>query len=354
MRCAATRFILAMAPLLLIACSRHAPEAEPQVSATVTVAAVALGDYRDLVVAYGLMEAASAQGHAVSLQVESQLAAVLVQQGETVRKGQPLLRLQPSAATSLEMGRAGRDALAAQVELQRLLRLREQGLATESELQAARALAESATALRDSLIERAGQGQGLLINAPASGVVDALAGHPGEVVAPGAVLVRVLAPTAQILRLGVEPDAISGIKLGAEVLLADLEDAAIGKGQVQSIDPRIDTASGLVTVLVRVNAISGMPAGTRVLARIIRALHAGVVGVPRSAVLFEGDQPFVFTVADGKARRREVSVGFRDGQQVEITTGLGAGEQVVVLGNDELHDGLSVNVAKAESGKAAP
>lgn len=351
---AAIRLVIALAPLLLMACNGPAPEAEPQVAATVHVVDVAPGDFRDVVQAYGLMEAASGQGHAMSLQVESQLAAVLVHQGETVRKGQPLLRLQPSAATSLEMGRAERDALAAHVELQRLQRLREQGLATESELQAARALAESAIALRDSLIERAGQGQGLLVTAPANGVVDALAGLPGEVVAPGAVLVRVLAPMAQILRLGVEPDAIAGIKLGADVELADLEDAAIGRGRVQSIDPRIDTASGLVTVLVRVNAKSGMPAGTRVLARIIRALHAGVVGVPRSAVLFEGDQPFVFTVADGKALRREVSVGFRDAQQVEITTGLSAGEQVVVLGNDELHDGMSVNVEKAESGEAAP
>jgi RND family efflux transporter MFP subunit len=291
------------------------------------------------------VEAAAGQGGAVTVQVESQVAEVYVQSGETVREGQALLRLQASAVTALDAGKAEGDARSAQVELQRLSRLREQGLATESELQVARAAAASATALRDSLAARAGGQQGLTLQAPVDGVVDGLTARPGEVLAAGTVVARVMALTSRGVRLGVEPDALDGLRVGADVELWDLHEVSRGAGHVVAIDRRVDAQSGLAAVLVRAESVAVGPLGTRLRARIIRDRHVKAPGVPRSAVLFDGDRAAVFVVVGGKAQRRDVKLGFRDSNQIEILAGVSQGEQVVVLGNDELKDGMAVHVA---------
>ena len=331
-------------PALLTACGEPAEEAATHTEAGVAVARVEARDFADAVVAYGVAEASPDQGRAVSVEVESRLAEVYVWQGEAVRKGQPMVRLQPSATTFLEAARAQRDARAAEVELQRLTRLRVQHLATESELQTARAAAETVTALRDSLVTRTGQGHGLRIDAPTAGVVDGLTVRPGEVMAAGTVLARILEPTSTIIRLGIEPDALAEVHAAAAVELADLQGAAVGVGHVRSIDRRVDPQSGLASLLVQVESALGVPSGTRVRARIIRAVHPQVPGVPRSAVLIDGQQAHVFVADNGKASRRAVQLGLRDQEQIEITAGVALGEQVVVLGNDELTDGMAVRV----------
>jgi len=97
----------------------------------------------------------------------------------------------------------------------------------------------------------------------------------------------------------------------------------------------------------------GVPAATgmRVRARIIRSTHAGAVAVPRSAVLYEGDETYLYVAAGGKAERRVVQVGLKDGERVEVVGGLKVGEQVVTVGNNELSDAMAIQVAKA-AGKA--
>ena len=334
-------------PALLSACGAPTEEAATHPEAGVVVARVEARDFADAVVAYGAAEGSPDQGRAVTVEVESRLAEVYVWQGEAVRKGQPIVRLQPSVTTALEAARAQRDARAAEVELQRLTRLRVQRLATESELQTARAAADTLAALRDSLVTRTGQGHGLRIDAPTTGVVDGLTVRPGEVLAAGSVLARILEPTSTIIRLGIEPDALAEVRADASVELADLQGASVGDGRVRSIDRRIDPQSGLASLLVQVESALGVPSGTRVRARIIRAVHSRVPGVPRSAVLIDGQQAHVFVAENAKASRREVQLGFRDQEQIEITAGIALGEQVVVLGNDELTDGMAVRVEQS-------
>ena len=155
------RLLAATAGLLVLAlggCSGAVPEAPEKVTARVQVQAAAVRDFDDAVIAYGVLEPSVEEARSVSAQVEAQVTAVFVQPGESVRKGQKLLRLSPSAVTALDAGRARRDALAADVEAQRVSRLRAQGLATESELQAAKAASDSARpGCRDLLELRGGQ-----------------------------------------------------------------------------------------------------------------------------------------------------------------------------------------------------
>ena len=64
--------------------------------------------------------------------------------------------------------------------------------------------------------------------------------------------------------------------------------------------------------------------------------------VPKAAVRTEGGQSVVFVVREDRAERRAVTTGPPDGEQIEIVSGLNAGERIVVEGVSTLADGARV------------
>ena len=67
--------------------------------------------------------------------------------------------------------------------------------------------------------------------------------------------------------------------------------------------------------------------------------------LPSSAVLMEKNGVFVFRVADGKAEKVSVQIGFKDGVNVEITAGVEPNQPIVVHGIQSLRDGQAVTLA---------
>jgi multidrug efflux pump subunit AcrA (membrane-fusion protein) len=63
----------------------------------------------------------------------------------------------------------------------------------------------------------------------------------------------------------------------------------------------------------------------------------------------EDDKPAVFVVGpDGKAHRHDVTLGIETLEEAEVETGVQAGEQVIVKGQEELPDGATVTTESAE------
>jgi len=83
-------------------------------------------------------------------------------------------------------------------------------------------------------------------------------------------------------------------------------------------------------------------------ARIALERHDDALLVPAAAILAGKGQDFVFTVADGKATRVTVKLGFRDGGDVEVKDGLAPGQAVVLLGASPPADGQPVTVTEAK------
>ena len=68
--------------------------------------------------------------------------------------------------------------------------------------------------------------------------------------------------------------------------------------------------------------------------------------IPRRSVVYVEDEATVFTVAKGLAERRSVSLGVSEGAEIQVLSGLKAGEPVVVLGQDGLKNGTPVDPSK--------
>ena len=131
------------------------------------------------------------------------------------------------------------------------------------------------------------------------------------------------------------------------------------EGLVATIDSRIDaTARAFKVRAVLPNPDMSLPAGMFVHLAVVLDSRMAVM-VPEEAVIVQGARTFVFLAVDGKAVERDVAIGNRELGAIEITSGVGAGERVVVRGTQRLRDGtpireLDAGGAPASTGELAP
>jgi len=71
-----------------------------------------------------------------------------------------------------------------------------------------------------------------------------------------------------------------------------------------------------------------------------------IVVVPITSILYEGDTMKVFLVEGDRAKERKVRLGGKYGELIEITEGLSGGETIVTIGQNNLAEGVKVNVAR--------
>jgi membrane fusion protein, multidrug efflux system len=123
-------------------------------------------------------------------------------------------------------------------------------------------------------------------------------------------------------------------------------DALPGKvftGEVSFVNPAADEASRTIKVKVEVpNGGESLKAGLFVKGRVITGSRAGVLVIPRSALVSwdtAAHAASVFVIENGLARRRAIQTGAAPGDVVEVAAGLTAGEEVVTRGGFNLRDG---------------
>ena len=349
------RFPAIVCVLSVSACNNESSTPAPAPSALVEAHRIEPRMLEETLIAYGTVEFAPSAVVSLPVQYEARVVKLWVVSGEPVRKGQRIVELAASASSQLEFDKAQRDAAAATAEGERLVRLRSQGLATESDLQSAQNAAVTARELRDSLVARVGAGGIRTLEAPQDGILDGLVAQPGDLLASGTVIARIAQPDKLIVRLGLEPESLPRVAQDQVVRISALADnATILTTRIGSVDRRVDPHTHLAVATVAIPRGSELLSGTPVRAQIVIAKHDNAVAVPVSSVLYENDQPYVY-VAEGKlAHRRPIHVGVRDAAYLEISEGLKVGDVVIVSGNYELEDGMEIRSAPAKPEGPAP
>lgn len=125
------------------------------------------------------------------------------------------------------------------------------------------------------------------------------------------------------------------------------------EGRIARISPVVDATTGTVRVTVEVaGGDTPLKPGMFTRVNVVHDVREDVLLIPAEAVISEDARTSVFVVEDGAARRRDVRVGYRDGGRVEISEGLGLGEQVVVTGQAALRDESKVLIVEDAAGPA--
>ena len=292
------------------------------------------------------------------------VAEVYVTEWVQVRRGQPLARLDSREdEAALEAVKAA--LLQAEVaetrarrELERAGKLKEVGLITQQGLDDARTAHEAAVATtaaaRAQLRAAETRLAKMTIRAPFDGVVAARLVSVGDRVESmgGGPLFRVVDTRVLDLTVTVPSARLAALRVGQQLTFTS--EAVPGRtfaGTVAHVNPTAEDASRTVAVRAEVaNDDGALKGGLFVKGRIVTGTRAGVLTVPRAALLswdIERRSAEVYTLDGEVARRRTVTTGAAVGDTVEVASGLAAGEAVITRGNFNLRDGDRVVVAGA-------
>ncbi|MDO8313405.1 MAG: efflux RND transporter periplasmic adaptor subunit [Sideroxyarcus sp.] len=188
--------------------------------------------------------------------------------------------------------------------------------------------------------------QGRIV-APDSGVISAANANVGSISQPGVELFRLIRKGRLEWRAELTADELMLIRKGmtAEVTVGE---GRVIKGTVRAISPSVNSQTRYGYVLVTLPDSSGIIAGA--FARGTFDISGGkkaLLSLPQTAVMQRGGKTHVLVVgADNRVHEREVKIGQRSGDRIEVKQGLKANEPVVESGGPFLTEGDVVQVVK--------
>jgi len=321
----------------------------------------------------------------VSSKITGKVVELNVEEGQAVRQGQVLARLddatyraafalaQANLAVASQAVHESEVRLAeARVTLGRMTQLLKDGVVGQAEFDRAKAEADSIAARIGAAREQVKVAQrqveleqtnldNTIIRAPFSGVAITKDAQPGEMVSPvsaGGGFTRTgICTIVDMKSLEIEVDVnesyINRVKSGqavtalldaypdwqipAEVITlvptADRQKATVMvRIGFKALDPRILPDMGVKVTFLREAGDTGTPAA------------APTTLVPKAAVRGEGTAQHVFVIRGDIVERRAITVGGTDGDRLEVVGGLTASDRVVISPPAELRDGMKITV----------
>jgi membrane fusion protein, multidrug efflux system len=188
--------------------------------------------------------------------------------------------------------------------------------------------------------------QDLTISAPFAGVAGLRHVSPGALVRPGEPVTTIDDLTVLKLDFTVPETALRALRNGLAIEASStVFPGESFAGTVTAIDTRIDQSTRTLPVVATLpNPNLRLKPGMFLTVRLQLDTRRDVVLVPEEALVPVADRQFVYAVVDGKAVRRQVQIGARQGGMVEVTKGLAAGDSVIVRGTQKVRDGAPVQV----------
>lgn len=323
----------------------------------------------------------------ISARIQERLAEVLVDQGDSVKAGQLLARLDDAeskrqvAIADATLAAARRTAERVRADL-----ARSEAVLTQAQLDSARLtslLASSAVsqtetekateALRvaEADLKRShatiseAEGQNVVaeknllfrkeqlafteIHSPYDGLIIRRDRDAGDVLVPGASIMQIISLDELWISAWVDETAMPALAANQPArIIFRSEPGPNYQGRVSRLGREMDRETREFLVDVRASELpKNWTIGQRAEVFIETGRHADVVLVPTVFLVWKAEQAGVFVNTNGKANWREVSVGSRGKDHVAITKGLNAGDEVVRAPDGEtftLTDGQRITV----------
>jgi len=350
--------------LLCGGCTREpVEEVESETVVSVKTEDATVGNIRGVVHATAIVNPAPGADLVVVAPESARIAELPKAPGDSVRRGDVLVRFEIPSMTAevqrqqAEVARAQATLNNAKAAQTRATELFQRGVAARKEAEeanraavdaeAAVAQAQASLSAAETVAARA------TVFAAFDGVVVKRQHNPGDLVEASAsdAVLRVIDPRRLEVIASVPLADIARIEVGApahlEKVAGETREVAL---KVLSRPAAVEAGTGTVPVRLGFSAPSNLPAGIPVQVEIQAEEHRNVVLVPAVAVVREGDETAVFVAAGGKAERRAVTLGLNDGTHVEIASGIKAGEKVIVDGQAGLPDGAAISESNDAEG----
>lgn len=300
--------------------------------------------------------------------VDGRLVSVDFKEGQNVRRGEILARIDPTLyQAAFDQARARRAQNEAQLANARLDLDRK----LNSKLASSQQQIDTAKALVAQLEAVVKGDQANVANAEAqlgyTRIVAPIDGRTGIRLVDEGNVVRASSSSAIVVITQVQPISVlfnlpqqhlgrinaslSEGRLKVDVLGAEARDV-IDTGVLQVVDNQVDQATGTVRLRAEFpNADLQLWPGQFVNVRLLIEMERQVVVVPTAAVQQGPSGPFVFVLGEARdtVSVRQIKTGQRDDEKTVVASGLNVSERVVVTGFSRLRDGSKVSISDRDS-----
>lgn len=327
----------------------------------VEAATVKVGTSRREVSAIGTLR--SNESISVRPEVSGRVVEIGFAEGQRVRKGQPLARLDTSVERA-ELAQAQASLSLSKANFERAEELVRRGAGTQRALDEARWKLrndEAAVALVQARLEK------YTLIAPFDGVAGLRKISLGEYVGAGTEIVNLEMIDPLKVDFRVPEVFLASVRSGQSIQAnVDAFPGRAFNGEIYAIDPLIDTAGRSIVIRARVaNADDALRPGLFARVTLTLAVRENAVFVPEESLIPVGDQKFVLKLLDPpaganfpqgakQAKQVPIRLGERRKGEVEVLEGLVAGDTVITAGVLKVRDGMPVQAMPRPPIAAAP
>ncbi len=293
----------------------------------------------------------------ISPQVTGVLQSINVTSGERVGAGQPLMQINPEAqAAQVANLEHTQNAQAAtlrfdQQQLARQRALYQEKIGTLMDYQQAQSAYSNAAAQLSSLdaqIQNAKVTLGYYrITAPRAGVVGDIPVRVGDTVAPGTTLTTLNSTQGTQVYVQVPLEESGKLKVGLPLTVLDAQGTVLAQSRIFFVSPQVDPATQTILAKADITgaAASGLRTQQYVQARITWGSHLGF-SVPVLAEVQEAGGAFLDIAQPQdkgyRVHQQQVTLDGITGNNVEVLSGLTAGQLVIVSQHQILSEGMPV------------
>jgi RND family efflux transporter MFP subunit len=275
----------------------------------------------------------------IEAKITGRIAQLLVTAGQTVKTGALLAQLDAREIQArLDQATAVRDQAAS--DLKRYTTLFQEKTVTQAELESVQArhrVAQASVNEAETMLSYA------KVTAPFDGVVTRKLADVGDLALPGKPLVELEDPNRLRLEANVPEALFERLALGQQLPVRIGALAGELEGVISELAPIADPNSRTFLVKLDLPQKPGLRAGQ--FGRVaIPISETAALRVPASAVVVRGQMEIAFVVVNQRTQMRLVKTGKRVGEEIELVSGVEAGEQIVVASAAQLRDGQPVVV----------
>jgi len=319
------------------------PHSQGETLVPVVATTTTRGDMRAFLDASSTLEAEA------SVEVVSQatgvVSEILAEEGDRFRAGQTLARLEYKEIELAER-RALSEMQRLQADFARAEKLIGEQLIPEEDFQQVQfdlARAEIDWQQAELELERT------RIVAPITGTVTERMINVGDLVRENDPVYRVVDFDSLVAPVYVPEKQLVFLRVGQQAVVTP---PALGgtevPARIKRISPVVDSQSGTVEVILDMDRPGDLRPGMFANVRLVLDRHEDVVVLLKKCLVYEDEEPHVFVIEQGKARKQPVELGYQDETRAEVVSGLDAGQWVVLVGQSTLKDGSPVRAEDEE------
>jgi membrane fusion protein (multidrug efflux system) len=276
--------------------------------------------------------------------VRGSVEEVLVREGDSVKQGQTIARIEDRDYRIVLSGAEAAYNLAV-ATLKRNDTLHGKGLIPTAELDVASTETETARAALENARLNLSR---CTVTAPMAGVVERLDLKVGLYLNDADPMARILEVDRLKAVIGIPESDVSAVRKldKVELSLQALGDRVV-TGTRHFLDSSPDSAARLYRLELAVdNRDRAILPGMFVRADLVKEVAENSIALPLYSVVTRNDEQYVFVARENKAVKRPVTLGIMEGWQVQVREGLDFGEQVIIEGHRDVEDGQPIKVVR--------